>query len=357
MGQFVQLAVGTVQADEKLPIGRSSVAFFEAPEYTEHIVYYGTGGIGVLNILNRLRAYITLITALKRRVGSPDLVHANVIHDSGIVAFALKLFRKYRYVISEHSTRFVPPNRLSLGRRLVARLVCRDAERVLPVSNYLQERMMDRVGGFVNFQVVSNVVNTELFRHEPKGGTSGRQKLRVLHVSNFKDHQKNMIGLIECFGKVAKAFPGQVQFVIAGDGDKNFVTSCIAEQDVSSFDISVSGPHTDIEIAALMRAADVFVLFSNFETQGLVLLEALCTGLPCIGPEVGPIPEIIHPGFNGLLVATGNQSSLEDALIAFITKSHCYFKEKIAADASARYGNRVIGKKILSVYKASIECS
>ena len=354
VGPYVRLAVGNVQADAQLPVGKISIAVSEAPEYTEHIVYYGKGEIGLINIVNRLKAYIKLIRLLHRRVGTPDLVHANVIYDSGIFAFALKVLRNYRYVLSEHSTRFVPPNRLSIGRRLIARLVCRGAEIVLPVSEYLQERMRDYVGDVVKFKVVSNVVDTEVFRYEAGRRKRDRRKLRVLHVSNFKDSQKNMVGMIRTFAMVAKDCPGQIQFVIAGDGDKKLVKAWIAAQNAPDFDVSVSGSHTDFEIAALMQAADVFVLFSNFETQGVVLLEALCTGLPCIAAHVGPIPEIIQSGVNGFLVEAGHQAKLQVALAKFVTEEQSFNNTDIAAAAATSYGIRNIGNDIFRVYKAYI---
>ncbi len=62
--------------------------------------------------------------------------------------------------------------------------------------------------------------------------------------------------------------------------------------------------------------ANVFVLPSEIEASGIVLLEAMAAGLPIVATNVGGIPEIISHGINGLLVERGDSKQLAASIVA-----------------------------------------
>lgn len=72
------------------------------------------------------------------------------------------------------------------------------------------------------------------------------------------------------------------------------------------------------ELAAVRAAASVFVLPSLFEPWGLVLNEAMASGLPCIGTTACAMPEIIREGVTGLLVPPDDPTPLTDALVELL---------------------------------------
>jgi glycosyltransferase involved in cell wall biosynthesis len=55
------------------------------------------------------------------------------------------------------------------------------------------------------------------------------------------------------------------------------------------------------ELAVHYANADAFIFPSLWEGFGLVLLEALASGLPVVSRPVGGAPEVIIPGKNGFL--------------------------------------------------------
>jgi glycosyltransferase involved in cell wall biosynthesis len=72
--------------------------------------------------------------------------------------------------------------------------------------------------------------------------------------------------------------------------------------------------HASDELFDLYRQADVFVLPTIGETYGIVLGEAMASGLPVVATNVGAIPEIVEDGVSGLLVPPNSPSALADAL-------------------------------------------
>jgi alpha-maltose-1-phosphate synthase len=73
------------------------------------------------------------------------------------------------------------------------------------------------------------------------------------------------------------------------------------------------------ELTNLYRRARAFCLPSLYEPYGLVLIEAMAHGIPCIGSAVQSIPEILDEGRAGLLVSPGDAGELAEALIRLLT--------------------------------------
>ncbi|MBE7037964.1 MAG: glycosyltransferase family 4 protein [Ruminococcaceae bacterium] len=68
------------------------------------------------------------------------------------------------------------------------------------------------------------------------------------------------------------------------------------------------------ELARYYNMCDYFVMPSNFEAYGLVFLEALIFGLPCIGKNCFAMPEFIQNGENGYLIDKNDPDELMAAM-------------------------------------------
>jgi starch synthase len=71
-------------------------------------------------------------------------------------------------------------------------------------------------------------------------------------------------------------------------------------------------------LARLYEHATVFCLPSRFEPYGLVLLEAMAHGLPCVATRGDAFPEIVEDGRTGLLVPHDDASALGGALVGLL---------------------------------------
>ena len=71
-------------------------------------------------------------------------------------------------------------------------------------------------------------------------------------------------------------------------------------------------------LAHAYRSAALFVMPSLFEPFGLVFLEAMGYGLPCVGSDCCAMPELIRDGESGRIVQRGEPEPLADALIELL---------------------------------------
>jgi glycosyltransferase involved in cell wall biosynthesis len=73
-----------------------------------------------------------------------------------------------------------------------------------------------------------------------------------------------------------------------------------------------------VEPAAWLARADVFAHTSRWEGFGIVLLEAMLSGLPVVATNVSAVPEIVVDGQTGILVPAGAAGELATALSALL---------------------------------------
>jgi glycosyltransferase involved in cell wall biosynthesis len=71
-------------------------------------------------------------------------------------------------------------------------------------------------------------------------------------------------------------------------------------------------------MADFYNQATLFVMPSLFEPLGLVFLEAMGHGLPCIGTQHCAMPEMIEHGTTGMLAPPRNPEALADALVMLL---------------------------------------
>jgi glycosyltransferase involved in cell wall biosynthesis len=93
------------------------------------------------------------------------------------------------------------------------------------------------------------------------------------------------------------------------------------------------------DVAAILAAADIFVLPSHFEGLPMSVIEAMLTGLPVVATNIrGPREQVVH-GITGLLVPPGSVAQLAEAL------------RRLACDPAARAAMGAAGRaRALELY-------
>lgn len=304
------------------------------------VVYYQQTRNSGINFIRRMMAYKKGYSKMKR----PDLVHANVLHNNMLFAVYLKKRYKIPFVVTEHWSGFLKINRhkLSKVQLFVAKNIAQKSSYILPVSRYLLNDLNET--GFKNkMEVIGNVVDTNLF-HLKK---SKNIKFTFLHISNLIK-LKNPYKIITVACRLHKEFP-DFELHIGGDGDVEALNRQIKENNAEDF-IKTFPMISSREVSEKMRASHCFVLFSDNETQGCVLLESLSTGTPAIATNVGGIPEIINDK-NGILISNSEDELFEAMKKVLTNKTNFDTPEKLHDYIDSRFSMRKVAEKFDEIYQ------
>ncbi|MCL4552681.1 MAG: glycosyltransferase family 4 protein [Candidatus Marsarchaeota archaeon] len=112
-------------------------------------------------------------------------------------------------------------------------------------------------------------------------------------------------------------------------------------------------------LSSLYRQTDVFVLPSLVEGFGIVILEAMSSGLPVVATKVGAIPELVVDGKNGILVPPKNPQAMAAAIARLLSSprlSREYGQEglKLAEQRKGLYSWEAVGERIMRVLEPEI---
>jgi len=140
----------------------------------------------------------------------------------------------------------------------------------------------------------------------------------VLFVGRLAEN-KGLDVLVKAAGAVIKARP-EVRFALVGeDGGMGKAVAAQARALGISGNFLLTGRiEDDAMFRSAFAACDIFVLPSVFEAFGIVILEAMAMGKPCVATKVGGIPDLVNDGRTGLLVEPGDHSALAKALLSLL---------------------------------------
>lgn len=151
-------------------------------------------------------------------------------------------------------------------------------------------------------------------------GSLFREKYRIkepfiLYAGRLASN-KGLRYLVEAAHIVTKE--NDVKFVFVGEdwGEKEKLINLADKLGIRD-KIIFTGYIDNFEIyKSAFNACELFVLPSEWEAFGIVLLEAMICRKPVIGTNVGGIPEVVNNGINGFIVPYGNSEILASKLCA-----------------------------------------
>ena len=293
-------------------------------------------------------AFLKGYKIVKKTFGKPDITQANILTRSGVLAYWLKNTQKIPYVIIEHWSRYFPQNKIynDCFRKRVMEFIVKQAEVLMPVSNYLKNAMSDCNLWHKNTVVINNVVDDFFFERSDQ--KEQRTKKRILHISCFDDKAKNICGLLNAT-KLLSEKRTDFEFVMVGMG-KDF-EMCRKHCENLNFPkdmVKFIGEQTPQEVAEWLAKSDLFVMFSNYETFCIVVAEALASGVPVIGTPTGIVPDVINET-NGLIVDFNDTTALSKKMDFMLDNLEKYDFEKIRSGAK-KYSCENVGKRLFETY-------
>jgi len=183
--------------------------------------------------------------------------------------------------------------------------------------------------------ILKNAIDTRQYLFDEQLREKKREELglapevlTICHIGRF-DKVKNHCFILDIFEKLLKRRP-TAQLLLIGDGDLREQTEKKATQKGISTQIHFLGVRRDVN--ELLQAADVLVFPSLFEGLGIAVVEAQCTGMPCIISDIIP-NEVMITNLVEKVSLHESASTWAEKLIAATTRTfdRPAYAEKVAS--------------------------
>ncbi|HBZ66752.1 MAG TPA: hypothetical protein DEO70_07930 [Bacteroidales bacterium] len=301
-------------------------------------------------LVNYLRAQYLGYKLLYPGTEKPDICHVHVLTRPAFLALWLHLFRGIPYIITEHWSRYHQQlNRYNgFFRKRATSLIARHASAITAVSAHLRTAMQQCRIINPNFQLIPNVVDTDIFssNHPPQPHAD---RTLMVHISTFEDASKNISGLIRTTARMA-AVRNDFSLRLVGDGiDFVKMKELAASLDLFYPTIEFTGLANDEQVVQHLNQASFLILFSNYENQPVVIIESFACGRPVLVTRVGGIPELVNDQM-GILIDPGNEEQLAAAIISMIDNYSNYNPQTLRSYATCNFSPAIVATQLMQLY-------
>ncbi len=281
--------------------------------------------------------------------GRPDIIHANVSNtaDTSVIIGRLAAIP---VVLSEHSSAYARKLfTLSQIRRI--RFFMNRVDLIMPVCDALGQTMREYS---ITRPMVSvpNVADPDVFYPALPGEQVIIPYREIALIARLSEEKAVHLAVQAAARLQQQGF----YFIlhIAGEGPERAQLESLVNDSGLSDWVHFHGYLPKNELAKLLRRSSAFLLTSLWESQPVVILEALTCGLPVVAPAVGGIPEVITAEC-GLLFQPGDVEDLISKLRSLITNFHNYDAQAIHQYATDHFSPVVVAKRLDGLYRQVIE--
>jgi glycosyltransferase involved in cell wall biosynthesis len=264
---------------------------------------------------------------LRRLVSTCDIVHAHG-HQAALLASVATMANHSRrdqmngpkLIVTQHNAVLAGSGRQGL-KRLAQRWVARRADLVTGVSRDLVDDALAFGARHAELVDVPSPRVPGLLALRPAGEKARAQIRATLLSSLALDQQDLALPLVVTISRIApqKNLPVLVEaasrmrntciWAVLGDGDPELLAQLQRQVRALGAPVHFVGKRSDAD--RWLRAAEVFVLPSEWEGQPLVVQEAMAAGTPVVATDVGGLHDMVSG--TGLLVIPGDPDAIAKA--------------------------------------------
>lgn len=316
------------------------------------ILTYREHGMAWFPRMSRLMAWLwkknllVLFDQYIKKHGKPDVIHVHSILYAGWAAKVISDKYQVPYVVTEHSSAFAR-DLVSPVQKLMTEQVATSAKKRFAVSKSFAGYLSTYLE--VNncpWEVMPNIVHESFFSSQIETRDE-RESFTFINVALLTPNKGGRF-LIKAFAK-ALASQLDMKLKIGGDGDERAALVVLAQELGVENNVEFLGMLSRQQVVDQIVTSDVFVLSSQYETFGVVVIEALALGKPVIATRCGG-PEDLICNDNGILVPVNDVDALAAAMLDIYNNRDSYNSQIIRSDCSAQYSEEVIAEKLMQIY-------
>jgi glycosyltransferase involved in cell wall biosynthesis len=194
------------------------------------------------------------------------------------------------------------------------------ARRIFCVSNYTRQQIMKNCPmDESKATVLYNALDPLMEARNPKPPADGTDVILSISRLSTADSYKGIDHLIAAMPTVSASIPNaRLRIVGRGDGLSQLQMAASKLNVLAAVDFA--GYRSNAELESEFANCRIFALPSQKEGFGLVFLEAMTHGRPCVGANAGGVAEVITEE-SGILVEYGDVPGIAAALIAALRRS------------------------------------
>ncbi|MEK5211944.1 N-acetyl-alpha-D-glucosaminyl L-malate synthase BshA [Bacillus sp. FSL R5-0603] len=279
-----------------------------------------------------------------------DIIHAHYALPHAVCAYLAKqmLKRNIGIVTTLHGTDITVLGYDPSLKDLI-RFAIESSDRVTAVSSALAAETYDLIKPEKKIETIYNFIDERVYLKKntaaikEKHGILPDEKV-VIHVSNFRK-VKRVQDVIRVFRNIAGKT--KAKLLLVGDGPEKSTACELIRKYGLEDQVLMLGNQDRVE--ELYSISDLKLLLSEKESFGLVLLEAMACGVPCIGTNIGGIPEVIKNNVSGFLVDVGDVAAATARAMSILEDEQ--LSNRFTKAAIEMLENEFSSEKIVSQYE------
>ncbi len=308
--------------------------------------------LGLKNMLPKF--YFRLVSHMQDKVvnsvfkhwGKPDVIYAHYMYN---IAFATDVKEKYGIPLVgiEHWSELTK-SELSPLLRFLGETAYNKADRILAVSESLSSHIKRHFGK--DSTVVYDMLGQE-FVSTSVSDHSFSSCFTFVAIGSLIQRKGYDI-LIEAFRQSGLTQSGCKVVIVGAGREHDNLKRQIQRANLQDC-VLLTGRKSKEEIISILAKSHAFILPSRAETFGVVCIEALSQGLPCIATICGGPEEFIEDS-NGMLIPVNDVAGLAMAMKRMYENYSHYDCASIAADVRHRFSPQTIAKQLTEIFEVII---
>lgn len=299
----------------------------------------------------RVRSAVRLADRYVERHGVPDLLHAQSGRWAGAAAARIGTRYGLPYVLTEHFSGLLR-NAVFPWRWPLVREGYDGPGALTAVSTPLRRAVSDHgLAPASDVEIHPNLAPARFFR-PPSSGRPSPPPFRFVTIARLRP-SKNVSGLLEAFARVVSSGPGRDTLTIIGDGPERVRLEGQARGFGLEDQVRFLGECDREAVRDELGRAHGFVLPSHHETFGVVLLEAMATGLPVVATASGGPEDLVTPD-TGLLVPPGDPEALAEGLRTLRRRWSSFDPDAIRARTRDQFGPDAYVRRTRTLYRRAL---
>lgn len=244
-------------------------------------------------------------------------------------------------------------------RRIVFSLA--DKVDIITTPSQSMKELISHYGIKKEIVVIPNAINVDIFRDKnieqverlKRALNLSKEEIVILYVGRVSI-EKDIDKIIKALAIVRDKDITNFQFIVVGEGTSLEQMKNLSDSLNLTDKVKFTGAISRELIRYYYQIADIFAFSSTSETFGIVIIEALASGLPVLAIKAPGAVDIITDGFNGILSDNDIPNFAEHLSVLIQDKGLRQRLSENALQTVQKYHIDTVADQVLALYERLI---